>query len=509
MRCSALWTSVPTRQRGNAEAAAITTSSEVYFRKNAPGDNLGAAAIRGGSWVLLAQAIGTGVRVVASIFLARLLVPADFGLYAIVVAVSSGLLIFKDLGLCDAIIQWPSLTDRQVSSLFWVNLGMSVAVAACLAVIAPVLSRVYGEPRLAGIVVVWSLTIIFGGLSAQHLALLKRAMLFAGISKLSMTAAMSSNIGAVALAWHGAGYWALVVREVMNEAVIATGAWVLCRWRPQRPSRHSGIAPMLVFGGHSVVSFVIRRTTRNLDRTLLGWRFGPVVTGYYHMAFELAAMFTALITEPLRNVAVSSLSRLREQPERFRQHYLKAIRGVALASFAATAVLVATSGDLVAIILGPKWQRAGDILRILGLTAGVSAIYMTNIWLHFSLGRADRMVRWTVLEAALIGAGVTAGLRFGADGVAWGYCVSMWVLSIIGLWYAGRPVGLTLGDTIAVLWRPAITAVVAGCLCWYIVLTTGLVQSHAARIVFFCASFGPVYVWLIVMLGSGIKAVRT
>jgi O-antigen/teichoic acid export membrane protein len=490
------------------EAIAINTSSEPYFRANEAQENLGAAAVRGGSWVLLAQAIGTGVRIVASIILARLLMPADFGLYAMVIAVTSGLFIFKDLGLCDAVIQWPGLTNRQVSSLFWVNLGVSVAVAGCIVAASPLLSWFYRDPRVAGIAIVGSLTIIIGAVSAQHLALLKRAMLFAGVSKLLMIAAIISNVGAIALAWRGAGYWALVLREVVNEAVTAIGAWFLCRWRPQRPSRHSGIKPMLVFGGHSVASFIIRRTMRNLDRTLLGWKFGPTITGYYHMAFELAAMFTTLITEPLRNVAVSTLSRLREQPGRFRQHYLKAIYGVAVACFAATAVLVVASGDVVAILWGPNWQHTGSLLRILGLSAGVSAIYMTNIWLHFSLGRADRMARWTIVEALLIGAAVIVGLSWGAEGVAWGYTLSMGFVCITGLWYAGRPVGLRLRDTMATLWRPAVAAVIAGWLGWYVVLTTSFVHTHAARMLLFCASFGSVYLALILMLGGGIKTAR-
>jgi len=490
------------------EAIAMTTSSEPYFQASDSQKSLGAAAVRGGSWVLFAQATGTSVRIVSSIILARLLMPADFGLFAMVVAVTSGLLIFKDLGLCDAVIQWPGLTERQISTLFWVNLGISVAVAACLSAVSPVLAKFYREPRVAGIATVGSLTIILGALSAQHLALLKRAMLFAGVSKLLMVSAIISNFGAIALAWRGAGYWALVLREVMSEAVTAIGAWSLCRWRPQRPSRDSGIRPMLVFGGHSIVSFIIRRTTRNLDRTLLGWKFGPVATGYYHMAFELAAMFTTLITEPLRNVAVSTLSRLREQPGRFRQHYLKAIFGVAIACFAATAILVAASGDLVAVFWGPHWQRTGDILRILGLSAGVSAIYMTNIWLHFSLGRADRMARWTIVEALLIGVAVVAGLRFGVNGVAWGYSFSMYILCITGLRYAGRPVDLSLKDTMSALWRPAAAALIAASLCWYLVPTMSFLHTPIARLVVFCASFGSVYLSLVLALSGGIKTAR-
>lgn len=486
----------------------MTRASELYFRARLPGDSIGASAVRSGSWVLFAQAIGTLVRIVSSIMLARLLMPADFGLFAILVAVSSGLIIFKDLGLCDAIIQWQHLSDRQISTLFWVNLGISVAVAGCFMVVSPLLSRFYREPRLIGIIVVWSLTIIFGALSSQHLALLKREMLFSGASKLAMIAAMISNIGAVALAWLGANYWALVLREVINEAMIAVGAWFLCRWRPQKPSRYSGIRPMLIFGGQSIISFIIRRTTRNFDRILLGWKFGPVITGHYHMAFELVAIFTALTVEPLRNVAVSSLSKLREHPERFKQHYLKAIRGVAFVCFAAAAAIIVESGDIVAIFWGPKWQRAGNILCVLGVSAAISPIYMTNIWLHFSLGRADRMVWWSIVEALLICAAVTSGLYFGVIGVAWGYSVSMCLLCVIGLWYAGRPISLTLRQTIGAFWQPAIAAIIAACLCWYVVLTTGIAHSNASRLVLFCASFGGVYALFLVILGGGIASVR-
>jgi len=485
------------------------SSPELYFRPFSSQPSVGKAAVRGGGWALLAQAVDSALRVVGSMTLARLLMPADFGLYAMVVSLTSGLLIFMDLGLPDAIIQSPTLTDRQASTLFWVNLGISVTVAGSLVAASPALRWFYREPRLVGLVAVWSFTIIFGALKAQHIALLKRAMLFRSVSKLSMIAAMISNAVAIALAWQGAGYWALVLREVMNQVVGAAGSWFLCRWRPGMPCRRSGIRSLLVFGGQAVASFIARRTTRNLDRTLLGWRFGPVVTGWYHTAFELSAMATSLMAEPLRNVAVSSLSRLREEPGRFREHFLKAIRLVAVPCFGATVVLVATGTELVEVFLGPRWQRSGEILRIVGLSSGVSAVYATSIWLHCSLGRADRMARWTILEGGVIVAGVSAGLRFGADGVAWGYTVSMWVLCVAGLWYAGRPVGLSLRVTLAALWTPAVAALAAGCFCWYVVLATGLAQGRVARAVFFCTSFGAVYLWLIVMMGGGIGTVKS
>jgi PST family polysaccharide transporter len=432
-----------------------------------------------------------------------MLAPGDFGLYAIVSAVASGLMIFMDLGLCDAVIQAPRLAHIQVSTLFWLNIGIGIAVAVGLALVSPLLGVFFAEPRLAPIVIVWSLTIVFGALSAQHLALLKRAMLFAGVSKLAMLASVISSALAVGLAWFGATYWALVLRDVLNMALTTAGAWLLCRWRPGRPVRNSGIGPMLAFGGHSIGAFIVRRTARNLDRTLLGWRFGPVVAGYYHNAFELAAMFTGLVTEPLRNVAVSSLSRLRDEPGSFRHQYLRALRGVAFLGAAATGVLVACSDDLVMLLLGPQWERSGRILAILGLGAGVSAMYMTNIWLHFSLGRADRMSRWTAVETAAIAAGVTIGLRVGgADGVAWGYTISMFVLCLTGLAYAGHPIGLSFGFTARAVWHQGVAALVAGTGCWGIVYALGMVQTPVMRILSFCSSFVPAYVCLVMLLGG-------
>jgi PST family polysaccharide transporter len=486
----------------------MSTVVETYFQANAPHSGLGKAAMRGGSWVLFAQGITLGLRVASSIILARLLVPADFGLYATVAAVLSGLGIFKDLGLSDAIIQWPDLTDRQMSSLFWLNLGISGLVVACLAAVSSVFGAVYGDSRMPWIVVAWSFTIFFGALSAQHLALLKRSMHFAGVSKLSMLAAAISNIGSVTMAWFGGAYWALVFRDVAYEALLAIGAWIHCRWRPQSPSRPGGIGPMLAFGGHSITSYIVRRTSRNMDRALLGWKFGPAATGQYHMAFELSGMLTSLIVEPLRNVAVWSLSKLRDQPAQFKEYFLKALQAFGFVCLGCTAVLMALGDDLATAFLGPKWQGAGDILRIFGLAAGVSAIYMTNTWLHFALGRADRLAKSSIWEALLIGAAVCAGLSFGVYGVAWGYNASMCILCIGGLWYAGRPIGLSVRELLAALWRPAVAAAVAGGVCGYAMLSTGIVQSPAVRIVLYCISFSFLYVSIFVLLSGGIEAVR-
>lgn len=454
----------------------------VEYRDDHLKSGLRAAAIRGSAVVVASQSVGLVVRVISSMILARLLTPADFGLFAMVVSVTSALLIFKDLGLCDAIIQSPSINDSQLSTLFWINLGASLAMALILVALSPLIGWFYHEPKLVGVCIAWSLVLPVGGFAAQHVALLKRGMFFFGLSVLALVGALVANGVAIFMAWRGAGYWSLVFRDVGSEIVLGVGAWLLCAWRPGLPSRQSGVRPLLAFGGHTIVSFIIKRTIRNLDRTLLGWRFGAQVVGYYHNAFELAALPASQISEAVRSVAVSALSKLRDDPRHYRGNYLKAVRFLALVGFAATAFFVIESPDVIVVLLGRKWLESAHLFGILSLNVGVLMIYLTHVWLHFSLGRADRLARWSAAEAGLMVIAFVIGLPFGATGVAWAYTVAMFFLTISGLWYAGLPIGLKVSEILQAVWRPLLAASIASALTWYLVSSLTFLHHPILRI---------------------------
>ena len=417
-----------------------------------------------------------------------------------VISIAAALLIFKDLGLCDAVIQWPSITHRQISTLFWVNVAVGFGITVVLMAVSPVIAWFYGEPSLIGIGVGWSLVFVIGGFSAQHLALLKRGMFFHGVSVLTLAAAVVSNCVAIFLAWHGASYWCLVLREVLFEVLMAGGAWFLCAWRPGFPARPSYIRPMLTFGGHTILSFIIRRSVRNLDRILIGWQFGAQAVGYYHKAFELAALPASQISDSLRNVAVSALSKLREEPEMYRRYYLKAIRTISFLGFAATAFIVVISDDLFLLILGPQWKEAGRILGILGLSAGMFMIYLTHVWLHFSLGRADRLAQWSGIEAVVTISAITIGLYFGVAGVAWAYTLAISILTVWGIRFAGRPIGLKVSEILEATWRCIVAATGAASASWYLVIDSALFSGHLSRILAAGICLVMVYVALTLIL---------
>ena len=143
---------------------------------------------------------------VSTVILARLLTPEDFGLVAMVTAITGFMVIFKDMGLSMATIQRPEIRHEQVSTLFWINVAVSFVIMLLTAIIAPAIAWFYGRPRLVWITLAFSIGFIFGGLTIQHQALLKRNMRFGTLAAIDIISILGSIIVGVVLGlFPGAG----------------------------------------------------------------------------------------------------------------------------------------------------------------------------------------------------------------------------------------------------------------------------------------------------------------
>ena len=142
--------------------------------------------------------------------LARLLTPADFGLVAMVSTITGLAQAFADLGLSEATIQKKDISQEQVSALFWINVAIGVGLMLVTMACAPALARFYRDHRVVDITLLVSLTFLFGGVRVQADAILKRQMRFAFLAFRDIACCVLGVVVAIAMAWRGAGYWALV-----------------------------------------------------------------------------------------------------------------------------------------------------------------------------------------------------------------------------------------------------------------------------------------------------------
>jgi polysaccharide transporter, PST family len=403
-------------------------------------------SVRGGAVTVAAQIVKMVAQFAAIVVLARLLEPSAFGLVAMTAAAVAFLELFKDLGLSAATVQRPVLTHAQVSTMFWLNVGLGVLAAALTAALAPLLAWFYGESALIDITLCLAVGFIVSGLSTQHMALLRRQMRFGALAALQVGAELVGMAAAIAAALAGMGYWALVVQRLAWVVVLTIGAWCLCAWRPGRAGPLRDVRELLRFGGNVAASNLVGLLARSADQILIGWFWGPVSLGLYERASKLVLVPLNNLNAPLHAVAMPALSRAAEEPGRHRRAYLGMVEKLAMVTMPAGALLVTTPDWIVSLALGPQW------LAWLGMTAIYQPVTYTLSWLLMSQNRAGEMSVFSLFNAAVLVASIAVALPYGMEAVAAAYALSGLCLRVPALlWMVGRRGGIRANEIVRAL----------------------------------------------------------
>jgi O-antigen/teichoic acid export membrane protein len=449
------------------------------FHPGNDGHELRRLVVRGAAASVSASALGLLVQVVGTVVLARLLTPADFGVVAMVTTFSLLVASFGLNGFTEAVIQFEEIDHYTASNLFWLNSGAGLVLAIGFAAAGSLLARFYGNPLVAQVAKGVSVGIFIGALSVVHLALLKRAMRFAATSSNDVVGRIVYTVVPILLALRGWGYWALVAGIVVQSFGMTIGSWWLCRWIPSLPRRTGKTGAMVRFAAKVYAQFSLGYSTLNIDNLLVGWRFNAVALGFYKKAFDLFALTASQLTAPLSNVALAALSRLNQDHVRFRRYLANSLGMIAFAGMAMSADLTLVGKDLVRLVLGSKWSEAGRIFELFGPGIGVMLLCSTFGWIHLSIGKPGRWMRWSLFQLAATASLFLLALRWGPEVVAAAWSVSFWTLFVPGFWYAGRPVGFGIADLINAIWRYAAAAMVAGLTTAAIMRGTPLWDTHS------------------------------
>ncbi|GMG84352.1 lipopolysaccharide biosynthesis protein [Paralimibaculum aggregatum] len=419
-----------TRAERNARALAAADASQ----------SIGRRAAQGAGIALAAQALRLTIQMGATACLARLLLPEDFGLYAMALTLTGMVLLFTDLGLAQATVQRPEIDQKMVSGLFLLNLAMAGAVVLATAALAPLLVRLYGAPEVGPLALVVATAAVFNALGAQHRALLMRGMRWVALQRADLLGQFGGSLLAVLLAWGaGAGYWALAVQPLATAALASALLWRATDWRPSlvrdlRPAREA-----IRFGLNYTGFNLLNHFQRNGDNMLIGWFWGAGPLGFYTRAYNLMMLPVQALRGPVSSALIPALSRLQDRPEEWRALLLDAAGLLAVATAGVGALLVAAAPEIVAIVYGPGWERAATVMT--WLAGGVFATALADClgWIYLSLGRTRRMLLWTLLGTApaMLGAFALA-VPHGIETVALTFSVVMLALVGPGLFVACR-----------------------------------------------------------------------
>jgi O-antigen/teichoic acid export membrane protein len=385
------------------------------------------------------------------VILARLINPADFGVFVMATSFLWITITFSDLGLGIAVLQQPELTEEQASAVFQINLVAGLAFAGLFLAASPLLGLFYHDPRVTKVAAVLSLAFVFSGLTAVQLALLRRALKFEALLRAQIVASAVSSIAAVILALMDAGYWALTVRALADPLIYSILAWSSSGWLPGRAKWDQTTKALLRYGGHNLAFTLLSSAGRQTDSILLGWRFGSVELGSYALASRLFYLPLVHAAWPLGHVMIPALSRLRDDPDRLRRWYSKLLRMVTFVALPPMCSLAICADDVIYLVAGPQWAKAADILRVLGPVGALHVGTATIDWLMLSQGQARRSLVWEAVRTTIFLVCIVVGLPWGATGVAAGLAAATLLLFPPSFAYAARSTSIRLIDVMRAL----------------------------------------------------------
>src|SRR5277367_932015 len=417
--------------------------------------------IRGGLARLSAHGANFSLRLGSLMILARLLGPKEFGLVGMVTAFTGVLTLFRDFGLSSAAIQRKTVTDEQISTLFWINVLVGLLLTLVSVGMAPAIAAFYHEPRLVKVTAVLAIGFLFNAAGVQHSVLLQREMRFTALAVIGTVSMIVGTAIAIVGALAGYGYWALVAMSIITPLIYTVCVWIATSWVPGMPRRGAGIRSMMRFGGTVTLNGLVVYVASNLDKVLIGRFWGTDAIGIYGRAYQLISIPTDNLNASVGEVAFSALSRIQDDPIRLKSYFLKGYSLVLAMTLPITLACAFFADDIILVALGPKWMEAAPLFRLMAPTILVFAVANPLGWLVTSLGLVSRNLKIALLIAPTMVASYVLGLRYGPKGVAFAYsaALTLWLLPLIAWCVHGTVVSFR--DVLLTISRPLVSGIIA------------------------------------------------
>lgn len=416
----------------------------------------GIAVTMGGMWTK------TIIQMAAIMLLGRLLSPEDFGLVAMVTAISGIVDLVRDFGLTGAIIQAREISERMWRSLFWLALALGIVMAGVLAACAPLIAALYNEQQLVLITLVIAPSLIVNGLSMPLQARATKEMRFALLARIdivSMTVGVALAITTGLLGW---GYWAILVMLGSALVVRLVYLWIAVRPKPGWPRIHKDVFPLVTRGGSIFGAEFLNYVERNSDTVIAGTYLGPATVGQYSRAYALFLMPLQQLNGPIGRVALPVLSTLQDDADRYRRYIRGALLVIGYLTLPTYAVLATISGPLLLLLIGPGWDQAAVIFSILAIAGIAQGIGKVRGWLFITMGRSHQQLLYDLIARPLVVFGFFVGVWWGGIyGMALVYGVLSAVLLIPGFAFAIRGTFVKASDIVYPVMRPLIFALLA------------------------------------------------
>lgn len=382
-------------------------------------------------------------------FLARLLVPEDFGLIAMVTIATGFLNIIRDFGFGAALVQKKDVTNAQFSTVFWLNIAIGLILTIVFYFLAEPISLFYEEPKIIKIVQVMSFSFLLNSFGVVWGNKLLKDVEFKQIFIRNFSSGLLAGGFAIYFAYKGFGYWALVIQLYVQLISNLFLNYLRVKWLPDFVFERKFLRELFSFSLPLFADKSFNYWMRNLDNLLVGKFLGKGELAFYTKAYSLMLLPVRQLSGTITKVLFPSFSLIQDDPKRIGQIYLKISRVIAFIAFPVMMFLSLSAEPLVLLIYGDQWEPVIPIFQVLSILGMFQAIGTLSGNIFMSRGKVMAMFKLGIFSRIFMMLGVVIGLWQGQlMGMVYGYVISSLLAFIPELYFTGKVINLNLKSII-------------------------------------------------------------
>lgn len=358
--------------------------------------NLKAKVISGVKWNTTNRIVSISIGIIQLAILTHLLDKADFGLIAIAMMVIDFTNIFSDLGFTSAIIHKQDISDRQYSSIFWMNLSMGVLIFLALCLLSPLISSFYSEDRLTIIIPLLSLQVVMIGFGKMFQTIKTKELDFEFISKTGICATVISFIVTIILAFNHFGVYSLVIGQLLKIA-LNQSVFSIAGFNNHKISFHCNpgeIKDIVKIGGYQLGAQILDFVSSRIDIFFIGKFFSLEDLGLYNIAKNLVYMIYQQTMSPIMDVATSAFAKIQNDAERLKLSFAKIMKIMSAINGPIYAMLLVFASPIVSILYAPEFSEVSVFLQILSPWGFFASVVSLTGMVEVAKGRTDLGYRW-------------------------------------------------------------------------------------------------------------------
>ena len=382
-------------------------------------------------WSLISQFSNFGLSLIITIFLARVILPQEYGIVDLALTVTAFFMIFADGGIVWSIIREKLIKDEEVVNLFWINTLLGLFLSLLCFYSSSYISQFYNHQELKPVLEWLSLIFLITGISTPYQMWIKRQMQFKRLTLIQLFSTMIGGFLAFYFAYNNYGYWALVILNLSKASLLLIFLFIFSDMPKGFYKFNIEIKHLIKFGlglmGFSIVNYL----ARNLDNVLIGKYLGAEELAFYTKAYFLMFLPSTLSTGALSGLMVSVLSKYQDDNEKFQLIYSKMLRAIFLITLPVTGYFLIFPEDPINLLYGSNWTGSILLLQLLGIATITQPLYNTMGWTYTAVGKSKEMFKWGIFSSIILSLNFIIGIQWGAEGIAISYSITMGIFVFI------------------------------------------------------------------------------